>query len=154
MYIYKASDAQHNCLPPSNWFAAIAQAVAASPANFPPLYCLFTWCHVVQNTSLVSLGQLSCSVCPQLLVTLKLLTGRTAWEADMSLAQCSTAPQQLKYWCVTNTVSLLKSKHSIISDTKKIISVPAGTMTRAFNSIFAFTPVVTLQLVVQFPYLD
>lgn len=31
---------------------------------------------------------------------------------------------------------------------KKISSVPAETRTHAFNSIFVFTPVVTLQLVV------
>ena len=58
------------------------------------------------------------------------LAGRAGREAEMSLALCSAAQQQLKHCCLINSVFLLQPKYSIIPDTAvQIISVPAETRT-------------------------
>lgn len=60
------------------------------------------------------------SVSSQLLVPLRLLAGRTVWEAETSLH--STAQQPLKH--VINVILILNSKHSMVTATvENIISV-------------------------------
>jgi len=103
----------HNQCPDSS------RAVAAYPANSPHFYIFFSY-HViiVWNILSASLGQMSptSSLCLQ---PPHWKDNTRSWKTEMSLSLCSTAQEQLKHWSVMNLVFLLKTKHSIISETTK-----------------------------------
>ena len=69
---------------------------------------------MVWSIPLASLGQPNFMSTPSSLCTPSPLLARVVWEAEMPLALCSTAQQQLKRWCVINAAFLLKPKLSIV----------------------------------------
>jgi len=82
---------------------------------------------MIWNIPLTSSGQLSW-FCPPPCAALSLphwQDSMRSWETEMSLAFYCTAQQQLKHWCVINSVFLLKLKHSITSNTMKEKSTPS-----------------------------
>ena len=58
------------------------------------------------------------------------LAGRATQGAEMSLALCSTAQQQLKHQCVITTIFIKNPRHNIVwASMKKTDSIPATTTT-------------------------
>lgn len=83
---------------------------------------------MVWSIPLASLGQLNFMSTPSSLCTPSPLLARVVWEAEMPLALCSTAQQQISHWCVINIVFLLNLNHGIVPATvKKISSVKTRT---------------------------
>ena len=95
------------------------------PSFFFPQLIYWAWRHMVWNSPLASLGQLSW-LCP---LPASCASGR-AWNAKKSLASINITQQQLKHQCVINIILMLNPKHSTIPATKKKInSIPAKTST-------------------------
>lgn len=119
VYIYRTINAHHLLTNASQFTSSDCPPVPTG--NSPCFYSFFsTLFHMVWNVSLASLGQLPSNLSTSSTVACRMV--QKAEKIEMSLALYSTAQQQLGYWCVINTVFLLKLKHSIIPDTMKNVN--------------------------------
>ena len=105
--VYKSSDARRNWSPPADRCPAYPRAAGPPTPARPPYNCS-AWPHMVWNTPLASLGQLSW-VCPLPAPAAPLacpLAGQSE-KLKSPWLSVSTALQQLKHQHVINTLFIL-----------------------------------------------
>ena len=142
--IYKTSDAQCSCSPPTDQCPARATSSRSGPPTPDNFSQFFKFFHMMSYGMEHPFGQFRSGVLvlsppSSLHPPPSPVSVRSVQEAETSSALYSTPQQHLNHWCVVNIVFLSKPKQSIIPTTmKKINSVPAETRTDTIQGYVSY----------------